>query len=67
MKREELLQFAQSAISGLKINADLGRWVRNELFCSFLLGLHFYNFCMCVIVMLFTISAIQQVYLFNGL
>lgn len=25
VKREELLQFAQSAISGLKINADLGR------------------------------------------
>lgn len=25
VKREELLQFAQAAIAGLKLNADLGR------------------------------------------
>ncbi|KAJ0088612.1 hypothetical protein Patl1_31961 [Pistacia atlantica] len=28
VKREELLQYAQGAIAGLKINADLSRWLR---------------------------------------
>lgn len=54
MKREELLQFAQSAISGLKISADLGRWVRIELFCSLPLDIYFYSFC--VSVMLYYLS-----------
>ncbi|KAA0062211.1 protein MLP1-like protein [Cucumis melo var. makuwa] len=49
VKREELLQFAQSAISGLKISADLGRWVRIELFCSLPLDIYFYSFCVSVI------------------
>lgn len=31
VKREELLQFAQGAITGLKVNADLGRWGQNSL------------------------------------
>lgn len=37
VKREELLQFAQRAITGLKINSDLARSVRNRGFqCHFL-------------------------------
>lgn len=32
VKREELLQFAQGAMSGLKINYDLARSVRNKGF-----------------------------------
>lgn len=32
IKREELLQFAQGAIAGPKINADLARWLRNIFF-----------------------------------
>ena len=28
VKREELLQFAQGAIAGLKINAELLRWLK---------------------------------------
>ena len=31
-KREELLQYAQGAVSGLKINADLERWSRIFIF-----------------------------------
>ncbi|KAJ0101829.1 hypothetical protein Patl1_06229 [Pistacia atlantica] len=43
VKREELLQFAQGAISGLKINADIIRWLRNEeLLTSFLVLPIFY-------------------------
>lgn len=50
VKREELLQFAQSAISGLKISADLGRWISNGLFCSLPLDLYFYSFRMSVVL-----------------
>ena len=32
MKREELLQFAQDAITGLKINSDIARSVMNQCF-----------------------------------
>lgn len=37
VKREELLQFAQGAITGLKLNADLGRCVRNKNLIVFIL------------------------------
>ncbi|XP_058215905.1 uncharacterized protein LOC131326981 isoform X3 [Rhododendron vialii] len=30
VKREELLQYAQDAIAGLKLNADIARWLRNS-------------------------------------
>lgn len=31
VKREELLEYAQSVISGLKRNADIVRWIQNLL------------------------------------
>lgn len=30
VKREELLQFAQGAITGLKLNADIGRCITSD-------------------------------------
>lgn len=40
VKREELLQFAQGAISGLKINAELLRFWTNPTFIVFQLLMH---------------------------
>lgn len=36
VKREELLQYAQGAIAGLKINADLPRWLTIYICTHFL-------------------------------
>lgn len=50
VKREELLQYAQGAIAGLKIYADLERWSRNWIFYSWKLGLqwvYYFIFFIC--------------------
>jgi hypothetical protein len=50
VKREELLQYAQGAIAGLKIYADLERWSRNLIFYSWKLGLqwvYYFIFFIC--------------------
>ena len=40
VKREELLQYAQAAIAGIKINADLARWLIIVSFLSAYLGIN---------------------------
>lgn len=55
VKREELLQFAQGAITGLKINADLGRCVKTtELLSS--LYLFRFSFMFGVIKLIYSLS-----------
>lgn len=44
-KREELLQFVQGAISGLKVNADLMRLLQNICFFYACLTLRFSFVC----------------------
>ena len=44
VKREELLQYAQGAIAGLKIYADIARLLRNICNCLHELGVEYHYF-----------------------